>query len=281
MDQQVCDERRDAFIFAKKIANAGKHNFAAANFIDGDERLIRWRDNKGLGTFQFNLIETENSAMQILWRLMRSQTTGVMCFTSLAGEANTEKITRQPFHLRGIQHNCSAAAHIFLQLAGPFFCPGNVAACDDRSIFVDCIFVRVGADQHIKDISEDAGHKCLSFTTRRLAFANWSKIVGRAEQLAQRAVAAIDLRNLERPLRIISHFPAMRRIKQESYRCVRLAAIGMLPGKAHELVRDAPERIQLKRMFAWSRLEKLIEALLEINRRRARHVIKVVTLAIP
>src|SRR5256714_12271163 len=34
-------------------------------------------------------------------------------------------------------------------------------------------------------------------------------------------------------------------------------------------------------MLAGPRLEKLIEALLEINRRRARHVIEVVTLAIP
>src|SRR5438067_7824999 len=34
-------------------------------------------------------------------------------------------------------------------------------------------------------------------------------------------------------------------------------------------------------MFPWARFEKLIEALLEINRRCARHVIQVVTLAVP
>src|SRR5258706_6410457 len=70
-------------------------------------------------------------------------------------------------------------------------------------------------------------------------------------------------------------------IEQERDRGVRLTTIGMLRGKAHELIRDPPERIQLKRMFPRSRFEKLIEALLEINRRCARHVIQVVTLAVP
>src|SRR5712691_4650560 len=55
----------------------------------------------------------------------------------------------------------------------------------------------------------------------------------------------------------------------------------MLIGKTHELVGEASERIKLKRMFARTRLEKLIEALLQINRRSAGHVIQVVTLAIP
>src|SRR2546430_13633043 len=55
----------------------------------------------------------------------------------------------------------------------------------------------------------------------------------------------------------------------------------MLLGKSHELVGDTAEWIQLKRMFAWTRLEKLIETLLQINRRSAGHVIQIVTLAIP
>src|SRR3989442_13541336 len=55
----------------------------------------------------------------------------------------------------------------------------------------------------------------------------------------------------------------------------------MLVGKSHELVGDTSEWIQLKRMFARTRLEKLIETLLQINRRSARHVIQVVTLTIP
>src|SRR5438128_369864 len=136
-------------------------------------------------------------------------------------------------------------------------------------------------DQHIKNISEHTRHKCLSLTTRRLSFANGSWIVSRAEQFAQLAIAAIDLRNLEGPLGIIRHVPAMRRIKQKRDRRVGLATIGMPLSKANELFRNPSEGIQLKRMLAWSRLEELIEALLEINRRRARHVIKVVTFAIP
>src|SRR5213080_564374 len=55
----------------------------------------------------------------------------------------------------------------------------------------------------------------------------------------------------------------------------------MLVGKSHELVGDTSEWIQLKRMFCRTRLKKLIETLLQINRRSAGHVIQVVTLAIP
>ena len=36
MDQQVRNERRDAFIFAEQIANADKHNFATPDFVDCD-----------------------------------------------------------------------------------------------------------------------------------------------------------------------------------------------------------------------------------------------------
>src|SRR5205085_3940477 len=125
------------------------------------------------------------------------------------------------------------------------------------SITINRVFVSFRSNQHIKNISKNTRHECLSFSARGLAFANWSRIVSRAEQLAQRAIAAIDLRNLERPLRIISHLPAMRGVQQKSDRRVRLAAISVLPGKAHKLVRDVPEWIQLKRMFAWSRLEEL------------------------
>src|SRR2546426_5023114 len=55
----------------------------------------------------------------------------------------------------------------------------------------------------------------------------------------------------------------------------------MLVGKSHELVGDTSEWIKLKRMFARTRLEELIETLLQINRRSAGHVIQIVTLAIP
>ena len=70
-------------------------------------------------------------------------------------------------------------------------------------------------------------------------------------------------------------------IEQERNRSVWRSATGMLLGKAHKLVGDPPERIQLKRMLARTRLEKLIEPLLEINRRDSRHVIQVIALAIP
>ena len=57
--------------------------------------------------------------------------------------------------------------------------------------------------------------------------------------------------------------------------------IGMLLGKVNKLFSDTPQRIELERMFARTRFEKLIETLLEINRRSARHVIEVVALPIP
>src|SRR5436305_14257097 len=70
-------------------------------------------------------------------------------------------------------------------------------------------------------------------------------------------------------------------IDQESNRRVWRAALRMFFRKAHELISDAPERIELKRMLAWSRFEELVLALLQINRRRTRHVVQVITLAIP
>src|SRR5215217_822683 len=51
--------------------------------------------------------------------------------------------------------------------------------------------------------------------------------------------------------------------------------------KPHELVSDATERIELERMLARSRFEELVLSLLEIDRRRACHVVEVITLAIP
>src|SRR5260370_29780176 len=55
----------------------------------------------------------------------------------------------------------------------------------------------------------------------------------------------------------------------------------MLFSKTHELVGDTSEWIELKRMFTWTGLEKLIEALLQVDRRSPGHVIQVVTLPIP
>src|SRR5262249_24181032 len=83
------------------------------------------------------------------------------------------------------------------------------------------------------------------------------------------------------PLWIVRHVPSVRRIQQKRNRSVRFAAIGMFFGEADKLVRDAAQRIQLKRVLAGPRLEELIESLLEIDRRSTRHVIKVVTLAVP
>src|SRR5688572_23731956 len=65
------------------------------------------------------------------------------------------------------------------------------------------------------------------------------------------------------------------------FRSVRRAAIRMLLRETNKLVRDPTEWIQLKRMFAWPRLEKLIVPLLEIDRGRARHVIQKIILPIP
>ncbi len=55
----------------------------------------------------------------------------------------------------------------------------------------------------------------------------------------------------------------------------------MLFRKAHELIGNASERIQLVRIVPRTGFEKLIEALFEVDCRGARHVIKVVALAIP
>src|SRR5688572_6445030 len=48
-----------------------------------------------------------------------------------------------------------------------------------------------------------------------------------------------------------------------------------------ELSRDASVRVQLERMFARSGLEKLVKALFKVDRRRAGHVVKVITFPIP
>src|SRR5882724_12887131 len=137
MDQQVRHKRREAFIFAEKIVNADKHDFAAADFVNCNERLVRWRSNKGLRAFQFNLVETEDSAMKFLRRFVRRQTRGVVCLPSLASESNTEKIDRHSFHLGRIEHNCATVANIFLQLVDPCWRPIDLSADDNCSISID------------------------------------------------------------------------------------------------------------------------------------------------
>jgi hypothetical protein len=73
----------------------------------------------------------------------------------------------------------------------------------------------------------------------------------------------------------------MSRVQEKSDGRVRRSAVRMFFGEAHELVRDAPQRVQLKWMLARARLEELIKTLLKIDRGRARHVIEVITLSIP
>src|SRR5688572_2925027 len=51
--------------------------------------------------------------------------------------------------------------------------------------------------------------------------------------------------------------------------------------ETHKLIRDATEWIELKGMLAWTRLEKLISALFEVDRGSACHVEEVIVLAIP
>src|ERR1041385_8224467 len=238
----------------------------------------------------------KDSALQIRGWIARNQTLRVVRFTGLTRFANAEQRHGQSLYLGRIQHRHSAAAHIVFQLPDPCGRPLDFAAGDDCTIRIDRIHgggprilrvmlhgrdARATRHQYIENVSKDARHECLSLAAGRLAFAYSSGVISSAEQLAQCAIAAIDLRNFERPMRIIRHLPAVRRIEQERDRRVRRAAIGMLLSKMHKLFSDAPERIQLKRMLPRPRLEKLIETLLEINRGRARHVIEVVTLAIP
>src|SRR5260370_1024404 len=136
-------------------------------------------------------------------------------------------------------------------------------------------------DNHIEDVAKDARHKRLTISGCRFAFAHGAGIVSRAKEFTQRAIAFIYLRNFERPLRIIGHLPTVGRIEQERNGSVWRSAIRVFLGKTHKFVRDAPERIQLKRMLARARLEKLIESLFEINRRDDGHVIQVIAFAIP
>jgi len=71
MSEQVRDKRWHPFIFAKQIANAHEDNFTATDFINSHEWLVRRRGDQSLRAFQFNLIETKDSAMQILRRFVR------------------------------------------------------------------------------------------------------------------------------------------------------------------------------------------------------------------
>src|SRR5687768_6965646 len=51
--------------------------------------------------------------------------------------------------------------------------------------------------------------------------------------------------------------------------------------ETHKLIGDATEWIELKGMFAWARLEKLVSALFKVDRGSACHVEEVIVLAIP
>ena len=103
--------------------------------------------------------------------------------------------------------------------------------------------MRFRRNQHVEDISKDARYKRLALTAGRFAFAHRARIVSRADQFTQRAIAAINLRNFKRPLRVVCDFPTVRRVEQKRDRRVRRAAIGVLVRKANELVGDAAERI--------------------------------------
>ena len=98
-------------------------------------------------------------------------------------------------------------------------------------------------DEHIEDVAEDAVDKRLAVASRWFAFNYQAGIVSDAKEFAQRPIAAVDLRNFKRPMRIVGHVPAVRRVQQKRHRRVSRAAVGMLLREAHELIRDAAQRV--------------------------------------
>src|SRR5262245_62054303 len=121
----------------------------------------------------------------------------------------SHKVLGQVFDLRGIENDDPAAADIILKLLNPFTAPVYLPTGNDCLIRIDRLLARLGGHDDVKDVSKDCRNKGLPFAARGFAFPNEARIVRGAEQLAQRAIAAIDLRDLERPVWIISHVPAM------------------------------------------------------------------------
>ena len=99
--------------------------------------------------------------------------------------------------------------------------------------------IRAVPGVRLLDFSSDPSHNRSVFT-----------LVGDAEgveratlALFERAIAAIDLRHLKGPVRIVSHLEAVCRIEQKRYGRIRRATVGMLLSEAHKLVRDPAERV--------------------------------------
>src|SRR6267143_524328 len=91
--------------------------------------------------------------------------------------------------------------------------------------------------------AEDAIDKCLSIASGWFAFNDSPRIVGNTKQLAQRPITAVDLGNAKGPLRIVSHLPTVRRIKQDRDGGVGRSPVGVLLREAHKLICDATQRI--------------------------------------
>src|SRR5262249_50986797 len=119
------------------------------------------------------------------------------------------KVLGQAFDLRGINNDNASAADIILKLCNPSIAPVYLPTGNDCLIRIDRLLARLRGHDDVKDISEDCRNKGLAFAARGFAFPHEARIVGGADQLAQRAIAAIDLRDLEGPVWIISHVPAM------------------------------------------------------------------------
>src|SRR5947209_5164044 len=124
-----------------------------------------------------------------------------------SGQPHAKQISRQSFDLRRIKNDNTTFAHVVRDFRGPCARPVDVSADNQRAVSIDRVLVSFGCNQYIKYVAEDSGNECLSFTAGWFTFAHRPGIVSGAEEFTQCAIAAIDLRKLERPLRIIGHLP--------------------------------------------------------------------------
>src|ERR1051325_6320913 len=135
--------------------------------------------------------------------------------------------------------------------------------------------------QYIKYITEHTRYERLAVGNSRFAFNDCGREIRNTEKFSERPITTTYLRYLKRPLRVVSHFKAVGRIEQERDWSIRIASVRMSLRKLHELFSEPAKRSQLKRILSWTRLKELIVSLFQIDRGSARHVVEVVTFAIP
>src|SRR5207253_11485050 len=107
------------FVQTEQVGHGAVDDAAAADAVDGDERVARGRLHQNLCAARLDALIAVDLTAQVRLRLTRRYTQSVVGLGRRAAVADAEQFGRETFHLRGVEDDGAALLRVSLQARRP------------------------------------------------------------------------------------------------------------------------------------------------------------------